>query len=268
MSVKWKIVLHVAVVLIIGIVIGALLNRALVQKRLRDMVAMRGAGLRVPRPERILKPADAEQEAKIQAVLDKHAQQFSEIHQRFNSEIEATFKSLKDEIDPILTPEQKAAFEKMIPGRPPTFGRPRRFPGGPPGAPGGQPGFPGQEPGVPGGAPGAPGRPSGPPGLRMGEFRMERTAFSAEFELAMLKTELNLSEDQATKIKAILDQFIAQRQSLSEKEIPPDNFDSLRQAEEKKVKEIEKILSSEQKEKYKKIKGWMFEKPRWRMPPA
>ena len=261
MSVKWKIVLHVVVVLIIGIVIGALLNRALVQKRIKDMLTMRGAGLRVPRPERILKPLDAEQETKIQAVLDKHAQRLSEIHQRFNSEINAAFKSLKDEIDPILTPEQKKVFEKMIPGPPPAFGRPPRARGWPPRSPGGQPGFPGQ-------APGAPGGPEGPPGRPQGEFLSERAPFSAEFELAMLKAELDLSEDQAAKIKAVLDQFVAQRQSLSEKEISPNNFDSLRQAEEKKDKEIEKILTSAQKEKYKQVRRRMFERPRWPMPPA
>jgi hypothetical protein len=240
MSAKWKIVIHLVVVLIIGIVIGALLNRAIVQKRIKDMVTMRNVGLRVPRPERVLEPADAEQEAKIQAVLDKHAQRLSEIHQRFNSEIDAAFKSLKDEIDPILTPEQKKAFEKMIPGPPPSFGGPRRFAGGP----------------------------EGPRGRPAGEFPLEKAPFSAEFELAMLKTELNLSADQAVKIKTILDKYNTQRQSLSEKEISPDQFERLRREEEKKDKEIEKILSAEQREKYKKVKARMFERPRWPAPPA
>jgi hypothetical protein len=282
MSVKWKIVLHVVVVLIIGIVIGALLNRALVQKRLRDMVVMRGAGLREPRPQKILRPADAAQEAKIQAVLDKHAQKLSEIHQRFNSEIDAAFKSLKEEIDPILTPEQKKAFEKMIPGRPPQFGRPPGLLGGPPRppsgplvAPGGQPAFPGQAPGSRGGPEGPPGQPPGSPGGMPGRpggplrgFPKEMTPFSAEFELAMLKAGLNLSEDQAAKIKAVLDHFIAKRQSLSEKGISPEDFDSFRQMEEKKDKEIEKILTAEQKEKYEKAKSRMSEKFRWPIPPA
>jgi hypothetical protein len=104
--------------------------------------------------------------------------------------------------------------------------------------------------------------------MPMGELRMQRTAFSAEFELAMLKTELGLSEDQAAKIKAVLDQFVAQRQSLSEKEISPDDFDSLRQAEEKKSKEIEEILTEAQKEKYKQIRARMSGRLRWPMPPA
>jgi len=282
MSTRWQIVIQVVVIMIIGIVIGALLNRALVQKRIKDMLTMRDAGLREPRPDRILKPADTEQEVKIQAVLDKHAQHFSEIHRRFNSEIEAAFKSLKNEIDPILTPEQKKAFERMIPGPPPEFGRlPRlqggslRSPGGPPDALGRKPGFPGLAPDSRGGLEGPPGplrrspgaMPGRPGGLRRG-FSVERTPFSAEFELAMLKTELDLTEDQAAKIKAVLDQFIALRQSLSEKGISPDHFDSLKQAEEKKEKEIEKILNAEQKEKYSKLKGRMLERPRWPIPPA
>ena len=282
MKTRWQIIIQVVAVMIIGIVIGALLNRALVQHRLRDMVAMRGAGLREPRPERFLKPSDAEQEAKIQAILDQHAQKFSEIHQRFNKEIDSAFKSLKDEIDPILTPEQKKAFEKMIPGPAPKFGRPSlspggplRSPGGPPAAPGGQPGFPRQAPGSrvgPEGPPGplrrSPGAMPGRPGGPTGGFPVGRTLFSAEFELAMLKTELNLTEDQAARIKDVLNQFISQRQSLSEKGISPDDFDSLKQAEEKKNKEIEKILTPEQKERYKKLKGRTFEQPRWPRRPA
>jgi hypothetical protein len=267
MSAKWKIIIHLVVVLIIGIVIGALLNRALVQKRIRDMVTMRNVGLRVPRPERVLEPADAEQEAKIQAVLDKHAQRLSEIHQRFDSEIDAAFKSLKDEIDPILTPEQKKAFEKMIPGPPPPFA-PQSFPGGPPRTPGESPGPPGGPPDRPGQPQGPPSGPEGPRGRPAGKYPFEKVSFSAEFELAMLKTELNLSADQAAKIKVILDNYVAKRQALSEKDISPDGWNSLKREEEKKDREIEKLLSAGQKEKYREVRSRMFERPRWPAPPV
>jgi hypothetical protein len=225
MSVKWKIVFYIGITLVIGIIIGVLLNRAIVQKRIKDMLAMRGAGLLHPRAERILKPTNPEQGVRIQAALDEHARRLSEIHERFRREIDSAFKSFKSEMDPILTPEQKKLFEKMIPGPPPVPGRP----------------------------------PVGFPPMK--------NTLSAEFELAALKTGLNLSEDQAAKIKAILDEFEIQMKSLFEKGIPPEDFDSRRKIEEKKDQEIEKILTDDQKEKYEQIKNRRFERPRWPISP-
>ena len=117
MNIKWKIGIHIAVTLIIGIAIGAMLNRALVRHWIRDSLSMRGAGLRAPGGELPFKPTDAAQEAKIQKVLDQHAQRLSAIHDRYGKEIEASFKSLKSSLDPILTPEQRAEFEKRSRGR-------------------------------------------------------------------------------------------------------------------------------------------------------
>jgi hypothetical protein len=225
MSVKSKIVFYVAITLVIGIIIGVLLNRAIVQKRIKDMLVMRSAGLLNPRAERILKPTSPEQGVRIQAALDEHARRLSEIHERFRREIDSAFKSLKSAMDPILTPEQKKQLEKMIPGPPPMFGRP---PGG---------------------------------------FPPMRNAFSAEFELAALKTELNLSEGQAKKIKAFLEEFETQMKTLFKKGISPEDFDSRRKIEEKKDQEIEKILTDDQKQKYEQIKNRGFKRPQWPISP-
>jgi hypothetical protein len=125
MSIKWKIAIHIVATLLIGILIGALLNRTLIQRRLRNILEMRAVGLLTPRPERDLKPVSPEQEKRIREILDKHAGRLAEIHQRFDQEIKSAFKSLRQEIDPILTPEQRGQFKRMIPGPPPFPNRPR-----------------------------------------------------------------------------------------------------------------------------------------------
>jgi len=219
MSVKWKMAIHIVVTLIIGIVIGALLNRALVQKRIKDILNMRATGLLAPNAERVLKSMSPEQQKAIREILDKHAQRLSDIHQRFGREIQSAFKSLQDETDPLLTPEQKKQLEEMLP-------RPRRF------------------------------RAPGP-----GGFPFTKRPRSPEFELEALKSELNLSEDQTEKIKAVLEEFSAQEKSLMEKEMSPENFNSLRQANEKRYQEIEKILTEDQKEKFREFRNRRFGRP-------
>jgi len=210
-NIKWKIAIHIAATLIIGILIGALLNRTLVHRRIRGMLEMRTAGLLAPRPERNLKPVSPEQEKRIREILDSHAERLAEIHKRFDGEIQSAFKSLKQEIDPILTPEQRDQFKRMIPGPPPFFGRRR-------------PGFPPFE-------------------------RRDAPAFALE----ALQKELNLSEDQSKKVQAILEEFRSQRPSPGEKPEGAGLPGPLRQIREKLNQEIEKVLTDEQKEKFRQL---------------
>ena len=212
MNIKWKIAIHIVAALLIGILIGALLNRTLVQRRIKNMLEMRAVGLLAPRPERDLKPVSPEQEKRIREILDSHAERLAEIHKRFDGEIQSAFKSLKQEIDPILTPEQRDQFKRMIPGPPPFFDRGRR-------------GFPPM------------GRPSLPP-----------------FELEALRRELSLTEEQMGKFKAIMEELWNQAPLPGEKPEGPEVGDPLRQIREKMDKEIEKILTDEQKEKFRQLR--------------
>jgi len=127
MSIKLKIALRITITLVIGIAIGVMLNRALVQKRIKNILLMRAAGFIAPSPERILKPTGPEQDQLIKEIFDKHGRRQADIHLRFSSEIQAEFKSLREELAPVLTPEQRRMFEKMLPG-PPRF--PNREPSG------------------------------------------------------------------------------------------------------------------------------------------
>ncbi len=127
MSIKLKIALRITITLVIGIAIGVMLNRALVQRRIKNILLMRAAGFIAPSPERILKPTGPEQDQLIKEIFDKHGRRLADIHLRFSSEIQAEIKSLQEELAPVLTPEQRRMFEKMLPG-PPRF--PNREPSG------------------------------------------------------------------------------------------------------------------------------------------
>ena len=125
MNINWKSAFPVVVILLIGVITGAWLNRALVQNRIRGLLEMRGAGLLDPRPEKNLS-LTPEREKQIREILDRHAERQGEIHERFRDEIRASFDALAKEVEPLLTPEQRERFRKMIPGPPPFGGR---FPG-------------------------------------------------------------------------------------------------------------------------------------------
>ena len=118
MSNKWKFAFHMVVMLTIGVAIGAMINRALVQRHLRHMVQMRSAGLLGPGDKMLLRSAAPGQQKQIREILDRHRERLDKIQTRFNTEIQDSFLSLKKEIDPILTPEQKSQLERMFPPRP------------------------------------------------------------------------------------------------------------------------------------------------------
>ena len=128
MNVRLKFAVYIALTFLVGIAIGVLLNRALLQKKINDMLIMRASGRIVPRLEEIVKPGNPEQWKSIREILDKHESKMAGIHLRFREEIEAAFKSLKTDLDPLLTAEQRSLLEDMLPKPPPFFGRePRGF---------------------------------------------------------------------------------------------------------------------------------------------
>jgi len=212
MSLKLKIALRITITLVIGILIGSMLNRALVQRKIKNILLMRAAGFIAPRPERILKPTGPEQDQLIKEIFDKHGQRLADIHLRFSNEIQAEFKSLQDELAPVLTPEQRRSFEKMLPGPPRFLNRE-------------------------------------PPGFRRG-FKPP----PLEIELTDLKESLSLSEEQAREIESILKKYRDQEESLMKKRTDPEAFFSLGELEGKKVKDIEKVLTKDQKNLYKQLK--------------
>lgn len=210
MNIKLKMAFLIIITLAFGIVIGAMINRTLSQNRIRNILARRSPVRFVASYERIIKP-DPEQSRLIREVLNKHAKRISEIHKKSREELQSSLESMMEELNSILTPEQRKRLEK------------RRFPGRPP--------F--QLP-----------FPSLPPG------RM-----SVDRELSRLKERLDLSEDQASQIKQILEESRNEAKMTREEGVSwRERREALKELEEKKDEAIEKILTEDQKSLYEQMK--------------
>ena len=110
MNIHVKTSLILIVTLLIGMILGALLGGALLRSRVKD----RAARIRTPhgfanRMERIIQPDESQREA-VREILLRHADRFSQFHDQFA----ALADSLKKDLDPILTEEQKLRLERMI----------------------------------------------------------------------------------------------------------------------------------------------------------
>jgi uncharacterized protein YneF (UPF0154 family) len=133
MNTKVKIVLIIIVTLVIGIMLGAMLNRAFLRHRIHRAFADRKPMGMISFMERIIQPTPDQRE-QIREILEKHRKKSSDLREKFMMEMQADFESLEAELDPILTPEQKRRLRRRPfgplpdPGRFPDRRRPRRKP--------------------------------------------------------------------------------------------------------------------------------------------
>ncbi|HUU52375.1 MAG TPA: hypothetical protein VMW92_05045 [Candidatus Heimdallarchaeota archaeon] len=124
MNTKVKIVLIIIVTLVIGIVLGAMLNRAFLRLRIHRAFADRNPAGMISFIEKDIRPTPDQRE-KIKEVLEKHRKKSSDLREKFILEMQAEFESLEAELDPILTPEQKNRLKRRLRG---PWRDPRRFP--------------------------------------------------------------------------------------------------------------------------------------------
>jgi hypothetical protein len=106
-----KTVLIVLSTLIIGVIIGALITGAFARHRIGRFMAMRDPGRLSMHVERIIDPDESQREA-VREILHKHSERFLEIHSRFEGEMLALRDSLKKDLAPILTDEQRERLER------------------------------------------------------------------------------------------------------------------------------------------------------------
>lgn len=123
MNIKLKITLFIITTLVLGIIIGAMLNRALIQNRIKNILSKRTPDVFVPFIEERIEP-DPIQSKEIRNILKKHAKHIEDIRANFRVELQSAFESLRTELDPLLTPEQKKRLERGLPGGRP-IGPPR-----------------------------------------------------------------------------------------------------------------------------------------------
>jgi hypothetical protein len=126
--------------LVIGILIGLLLDQTLIRWQFKqNMARVRHPQGMIFMMERIIQPKDEIQQKKIREVLDKHFQQFNKIQQNTRIKIAALMDSLQIELTPILTNEQNKRlaqrlerlkkFDKEMPPFPPGPGQKGPFGG-------------------------------------------------------------------------------------------------------------------------------------------
>lgn len=126
MSVKVKISVIILLTLTIGIALGALLNRALLQHRIARAFAWRNPAFLAEAMEGELSP-DANQSAKIRKILEDHAATMAKIRENSQAEMMAAAQALDEALTPLLTPEQKRRLRGK-PFGPLGFQRPGRDP--------------------------------------------------------------------------------------------------------------------------------------------
>lgn len=128
MNIKVKTALIIIITLVMGIIIGAMLNRALLQRRINRAFSWRLPDFMIASIERIVEP-DQEQRKRLREVLKKHAERMREIRETSRKDMQEAYESLRKDIEPILTPEQKRRLQRRLPG---PLRRFRRFPERPP----------------------------------------------------------------------------------------------------------------------------------------
>jgi Spy/CpxP family protein refolding chaperone len=141
MKTNTKTVIIIVATLVIGILIGALGSGFMVHRFARRLPHMEHSEMFVEGMVDLIDPAP-EQEDQIRGILTRHSEQFTEITDGFREETSALFDSLRSELEPVLTDEQKARLEErhqrlgrlMKRGRPAHHGKPgdRRRPPPPP----------------------------------------------------------------------------------------------------------------------------------------
>jgi hypothetical protein len=124
MNVKVKTALIITITLIIGIFLGAMLNRALLRYKIRQTFAMQRPDRLAFFIEEIIRP-EPDQRDQIRTIVEKHASRMEEMRQKFFKEMEAERESFLKAIYPLLTPEQKERLKKGPRG---FFPRHRPFP--------------------------------------------------------------------------------------------------------------------------------------------
>ena len=115
MNVKVKTALIIIITLIIGIALGAMLNRALLRHRIHKAFAVHKPDRLVYFMEEMIQP-EPEQREQLRAILEKHSDKMEEMRQNFFTEMQAERESFLKDLETVLTPDQMERLKKGPPG--------------------------------------------------------------------------------------------------------------------------------------------------------
>jgi len=130
MKMKTGIALIILATLAIGIAVGALANRAVIRHRLTQTIRRVNPGYLPGFIQEVVEP-DSEQARKIKSVLNEHTRRMQELRAEYQMEMRDLFKSLWNDLEPLLTPAQKLRIRRR-PFGPREFLRNLRNPPPPP----------------------------------------------------------------------------------------------------------------------------------------
>lgn len=125
MNIKAKTTLIIIITLIIGIVLGALLNRAFMHLRIRRAFDTVNPSRFMVMLERAIGP-NPDQKKLVKEILQKHAKDVAELRKNLSDGMQSSFASMRKDLDSVLTSEQKERLEKMMKDRRPWMRRNRR----------------------------------------------------------------------------------------------------------------------------------------------
>ena len=116
MKTKTKITILLIALFVLGVFVGATLNRALVQNRIRRTFSYRRPATLTQTMMDIIQPT-SEQRVKVKALLEKFSTMMEMERKQMQENMQRIRTSLQEELNKILTPEQI----KRLNRRPPTL---------------------------------------------------------------------------------------------------------------------------------------------------
>jgi hypothetical protein len=114
MTPRLKSTLLLIVVLIIGGILGALVQARLAEQRIEQIAAHRSERGFMRFIERGIEPVDADQEGAVRTILRGSSMRVAEQTMRHRAEIRAIMDSTRAELSTVLTPEQMAQLEEHL----------------------------------------------------------------------------------------------------------------------------------------------------------
>jgi hypothetical protein len=132
MSIQVKSTLIVLATLFLGVLIGILGSRWLHEAPQFKPHEMRDPGNFIEFNERLIQPTTAQRDT-IRKILIKYYSRFTELDRQHREDLKAVLDSMRKELDPILTDEQRKRMEHPRHAMPHNeMGRRDPFPPGPP----------------------------------------------------------------------------------------------------------------------------------------
>lgn len=114
MSPRTKSILLLLVTLVLGVVLGALLNARLAQERMERIAFLRSQRGFMRFLEDVVEPESPEQRQAVRDVLRRSAQRMAEVREQHRAEMQSILDSTRTELEGVLTDRQLEQLEQRL----------------------------------------------------------------------------------------------------------------------------------------------------------